>query len=184
MQMDTLGFVELSSIASGIEIADAMLKTANINLIFAKASCPGKYYVLINGQVSNVEKAIKVGADMAKGFLISSLVLPRIHPKVVAAVNMGGDMPEKVEAIGVMEFFSVTSSIIAADTAVKASPVELLDIRLGTGIGGKSFVVVAGDTSAVKTAIDSAASSSRDDGMLVNKVVISRPDKNLLSNLL
>ena len=182
--MDTIGFVELSSIASGIEVADAMLKTANINLIFAKASCPGKYYVLVNGQVSNVEKAVKVGADMAKEFFISSLVLPRIHPKVALAVNMGGEIPDKVDAIGVMEFFSVTSSIIAADTAVKASPVELIDVRLGTGIGGKSFVIVAGDTSAVKTAVESAALSLEDDGMLVNKVVISKPDKNLLPSLL
>ena len=182
--MDTIGFVELSSIASGIEVADAMLKTANINLIFAKASCPGKYYVLVNGQVSNVEKAVKVGSDMAKDFFISSLVLPRIHPKVALAVNMGGEIPDKVDAIGVMEFFSVTSSIIAADTAVKASPVELIDVRLGTGIGGKSFVIVAGDTAAVKTAVESAALSLEDDGMLVNKVVISKPDKNLLPSLL
>jgi len=180
--MDTIGFVELSSIASGMEIADAMLKTANIDLIFAKASCPGKYYVLVNGQVANVQKAIKVGSDIAGGFLVSSLVLPRIHPKVIAAINMSGAIPDKIEAIGIIEFFSVTSSIIAADTAVKASQVELIDVRLGTGIGGKSFVVVSGDTSSVKTAVE-AATSLKDDGMLVNKVVISKPDKKLLSNL-
>ena len=161
-----------------------LLKTANIKLVSAKASCPGKYYVLINGQVSNVEKAVNAGTNMAKGFLVSSLVLPRIHPKVVTAINMGGGMPDKMEAIGVMEFFSVTSSILAADAAVKASPVELIDIRLGTGIGGKSFVLVTGDTSAVKTAVENATFSLKDDGMLVNKTVISRPDKNLLSHLL
>jgi len=180
--MDTIGFVELSSIASGIEIADAMLDTANVNLIFAKASCPGKYYVLINGQVANVQKAVKVGSDMAGGFLVSSLVLPRIHPKVVVAINMSGVIPDKIDAIGVMEFFSVTSSIIAADSAVKAAQVELIDVRLGTGIGGKSFVVVSGDISSVKTAVE-AATSNNDDGMLVNKAVISKPDKKLLSNL-
>jgi microcompartment protein CcmL/EutN len=151
-------------------------------LIFAKASCPGKFYVLVNGQVSNVQKAVKAGADLAGGFLVSSLVLPRIHSKVITAINMAGAMPDKTEAIGVIEFFSVTSSIIAADIAVKATTVDLIDIRLGTGIGGKSFVVVSGDTSSVKTAVE-AATASKDDGMLVNKVVFTRPDKNLLSNL-
>jgi microcompartment protein CcmL/EutN len=180
--MDTIGFVELSSIASGIEIADAMLKTANIDLIFAKASCPGKYYILVNGQLANVQKAVKVGVDMGGGFIVSSLVLPKIHPKVVIAINMSGEIPHKVEAIGVMEFFSVTSSLVAADTAVKAALVDLVDVRLGTGIGGKSFVVVAGDTSSVKTAVE-AATAIKDDGMLVNKVVISKPDKKLVSNL-
>jgi microcompartment protein CcmL/EutN len=181
--MDTLGFVELSSIASGMEIGDAMLKAVDIDLIFAKASCPGKYYIMINGNVANVEKAIKISRDIAGGYLVSSLVLSRVHPKVIAAVNMSG-MPEKTEAIGVMEFFSVTSSIIAADTAVKASPVDLVDLRLGTGIGGKSFVVVSGDTSSVKTAINAAVAGMADDGMLVNKTVISKPDKKLLQALL
>jgi microcompartment protein CcmL/EutN len=180
--MDTLGFVELSSIASGIEIADAMLKTANINVIFAKASCPGKYYVLVNGQVANVQKAVKVASDIAGGFFVSSLVLPKVHPKVITAVNMSGVIPDKIDAIGVMEFFSVTSSIVAADAAVKAATVELIDVRLGTGIGGKSFVVISGDTSSVKTAV-AAATSDKDDGMLVNKVVITKPDKKLLLNL-
>ena len=180
--MDTIGFVEVTSIASGIEVADAMLDTANVNLIFAKASCPGKYYVLVNGQITNVQKAIEVGTDTAGGFLVSSLVLPKIHPKVVVAINMSGVIPDKIDAIGIMEFFSVTSSIIAADAAVKAAAVELVDVRLGTGIGGKSFVIVSGDISSVKTAVE-AATSGKDDGMLVHKAVISKPDEQLLPSL-
>jgi len=180
--MDTIGFVELSSIASGIEVADVMLDTVNVNLISAKASCPGKYYVLINGQIGNVQKAVEVGLDTAGEFFISSLVLPKIHPKVITAINMSGVIPDKIDAIGIMEFFSVTSSIIAADVAVKAAVVDLIDVRLGTGIGGKSFVIVSGDVSSVKAAVE-AATSGNDDGMLVHKVVISKPDEQLLPSL-
>ena len=180
--MDTIGFIEVSSIASGFEVADAMSDTAVINIIFSKASCPGKCYVLISGQIANVQKAVEVGSDIAGEFLISSTVLPRIHPKVVTAINMSGDIPEKVDNIGIMEFFSVTSSIVAADTAVKAAAVDLLEMRLGTGIGGKSFVVVSGDISSVNTALEAAASG--DDGMLVHKVLITKPDRDLLCSLL
>ena len=180
--MDTIGFVETSSIAGGIEAADAMLDIADVKLVFAKASCPGKYYVLVKGQISNVQKSVKAGSDTAREFFVSSLVLPRIHPKVTEAINMSGAIPSKVDAIGVMEFYSVTSSIIAADTAVKAAPVELIDVRLGTGIGGKSFVIVSGDISSVKTAVE-AATSGKDDGMLVHKAVISKPDEQLLPSL-
>ncbi|MDR1377692.1 MAG: BMC domain-containing protein [Synergistaceae bacterium] len=180
--MNTIGFMELSSIARGIEVADSMLKAASVNLMSAKASCPGKYYILINGQIANVEKSIQTGVAQGAGFVVSSLVLPKIHPKVILAVNMAG-IPDKIEAIGVMEFFSVTSSLIAADAAVKAAPVELVDIRLGTGIGGKSFVVLSGDVSSVRSAVDAAAAIRADEGMLVNKTVIARPDKKLLSSL-
>ncbi|EHL2524042.1 BMC domain-containing protein, partial [Listeria monocytogenes] len=39
MKMDTLGFLELNSISKGIEAVDTMLKAANSELIYAKASC-------------------------------------------------------------------------------------------------------------------------------------------------
>lgn len=40
--METIGFLELNSIAKGIEAADAVLKAAEVELIFSKAVCPGK----------------------------------------------------------------------------------------------------------------------------------------------
>ncbi|MDR2551587.1 MAG: BMC domain-containing protein [Treponema sp.] len=180
--MDSIGFLELSSIAGGIEIADAMLKTAQVDLIFAKASCPGKYYILTSGQVSNVEKAVQKGVYMGKGFMVASLVLPRVHPQVIKAINQSV-MPEKPAAIGVMEFYSVMSSIMAADTAVKSANVDLVDLRLGTGIGGKSFVVLTGDTAAVESAVASAVRPQMGSGMLVNKIVIPNPRKELIASL-
>ena len=180
--MDTIGYIEMSSIAGGIEVADSMLKTAQVELVYAKASCPGKYYVMISGTVSGVESAIRQGVTLGKGYLVSSLVIPRLHPQVIKAINMAY-MPEKIAAIGVLEFFDVTSTLLAADTAVKASNVELLDIRLGTGIGGKGFVVLTGDSASVTSSVEAAANNQKESGMLVNKMVISNPDKKLVSSL-
>lgn len=48
-------------------------------------------------------------------------------------------VPEKVHAVGVLEYYSADSIFIAADFAVKAAvDVELLAIQLGTEIAGKS----------------------------------------------
>jgi microcompartment protein CcmL/EutN len=180
--MDTIGFLELSSIAGGIEIVDAMLKVARVDLVYAKASCPGKYYVLLSGKVSDVEKAIGLGVSMGGGFIVASTVIPRVHEQVIKAIN-GTSMPEKPAAIGVMEFYSVMSSIQAADIAVKSANVEILHIRLGTGIGGKSFVVLTGDPASIKSAIDSAIRPQLGSGMLVNKIVIPNPRKELVESL-
>lgn len=181
--MDTVGFLELTSIAGGIEVADAMMKSADVELLFAKASCPGKYYIMISGFVSGVENAIRQGRNLGKGFVVNSLVLPRIHPQVIQAINQSA-IPEKIAAIGVAEFFSVTSAVLAADMAVKSANVELIDVRLGTGIGGKSFVVLTGDTASVSGAVLAAASSQEDSGMLVNHTVIPNPDKAIINSLL
>ena len=44
--METIGFLELNSIAKGMEVADCVLKTAEVKLVFSRAGCPGKYYLL------------------------------------------------------------------------------------------------------------------------------------------
>ena len=44
--METIGFLELNSIAKGVEAADIVLKTAAVNLVFSRSGCPGKYYLL------------------------------------------------------------------------------------------------------------------------------------------
>ena len=44
--MQAIGFLELNSIAKGVEAADAILKTADTDLHFAKMGCPGKFNIL------------------------------------------------------------------------------------------------------------------------------------------
>ncbi len=40
-------------------------------------------------------------------------------------------------SIGVIEFFSVASAVIAADAAAKAADVKMIEVRLAMAIGGK-----------------------------------------------
>ncbi len=180
--MDTIGFVELTSIAKGIEVADAMIKAANTELIFAKASCPGKYYIMIAGNVDSVTASIRQGSLLGDGSIVDTLVLSKIHPQVIKAINMSA-MPKDIKSIGVMEFFSVTAAVLAADVAVKSSLVDLIDIRLGTGIGGKSFVVLTGDVASVNSAVDAGSLAGSESGMLVNKIVIAKPRPELVESL-
>ena len=39
---ETIGFLELNSIARGIEAADIVLKTAEVELLFARGGLPGQ----------------------------------------------------------------------------------------------------------------------------------------------
>lgn len=57
--LETIGFLELNSIAKGVEAADAILKAADTRLLFAKAGCPGKYYILFTGEVAAVRSSLK-----------------------------------------------------------------------------------------------------------------------------
>ena len=133
--MEAIGFLELNSIAKGIEAADFILKTAEVRMLSAKAGCPGKYYILFTGDVAAVKASLEAGKRTGGGHVVDECVIPRVHPQVIKAINMTA-IPERYQAIGVMEFYSVTASVYAADAAVKAADVDLVDVRLGTGIGG------------------------------------------------
>ena len=121
--LETIGFLELNSIAKGVEAADLILKTAEVDLIFAKAGCPGKYYILFTGEVAAVKASLDAGAAIGGNHTVDSCVIPRVHPQVIKAINLAAE-PGTPGAIGVMEFFSVTASVYAADAAVKAADVE------------------------------------------------------------
>lgn len=181
--LETIGFLELNSIAKGIEAADAMLKAAEVRLITAKPSCPGKYNVLICGDVAAVQSSLDAGAATGGANVIDTLVIPRVHPQVIDAINMA-TLPEQVNAVGILEFFDVTASVMGADAAVKAAEITLVEVRLGMGIGGKSFVILTGDVAAVQAAVDAGAVAGEERGMLVSKVVIPSPHPDLFDSLL
>ena len=51
-------------------------------------------------------------------------------------------------------------------------------------LGGKAFVTLTGEVAAVQSAVDSGANVIAEKGLLVNKVVIPQPRKELLSEMI
>jgi microcompartment protein CcmL/EutN len=85
-------------------------------------------------------------------------------------------------ALGIIETFSVASIIEAADAAVKAANVQLLQIHLAMAIGGKGYVTMTGEVAAVTAAVEAGAAFIRNKGLLVNKVVIPQPRPEVLED--
>ncbi|WP_372713479.1 BMC domain-containing protein [Ilyobacter sp.] len=181
--MDTIGIIELNSIARGMEVTDSLLKAADVSLLKASTICPGKYMVIVKGVVAAVKSAVQTGIEIGKENVVESKVISRLDSRVINAVNAATEI-QNLKSLGVLEFFDVTSALYAADSAIKASAVEIIEIRMGYAIGGKSFVTLTGDLSAVKTAIEVGSKVGNENCMLVNKAVIASPSKELLESLL
>ena len=182
MEKNAIGFIELSSIARGIETADVILKAADTKLAFARESCPGKYCILFSGQVSSVDTALAVGVKAAGNFAVDHVMISHVHPEVMKALYRTS-VPAQGGTLGVMEFYSVTAAIYAADCAVKTAQVELLNLRLGTGIGGKSFVALTGDNASVQEAVRVGTLRAGSSGMIVGSAVVSNPSRAVLESL-
>ncbi len=177
---ESIGILELSSIASGFSVQDAVIKAADVELLVARTICPGKYMVVIGGQVGSINAAVEAGVNTSAGFLVDHLILPNIDPAIFPAVSGCVALPEDYNnALGVIETFSAASIIRAADASVKAAGVTLFRVHLSMAVGGKGFLLIAGDVGSVKAAVDAGIEVIKDDGMLVNKVVISGASKEL-----
>lgn len=178
-----IGMVELNSIAQGLEVADGMLKRAEVDLLVAKATCPGKYMVLVSGDVAAVENSVTQGQEIAGVALVDSFIIPNVHESILPALT-ATNVVREIQALGVIEGFSIASLIEAADAAVKAADVEPLRIHIAFGIGGKSYVVLTGEVSAVRAAVAVGAKLLAQRGLLVKDIVIPRPAPSLAESLL
>lgn len=174
MKGSSIGLLELSSIAAGFAVADAMLKAGEVRLLLSRSICSGKYMVLVGGEPAAVGSAVGAGIRAAEGCLIDHVELTNLHPEVLAAI--GRSSPEVPEgALGVVESFNVAALIAAADAAVKSSDVVLRELRLAMALGGKAFALLTGDVASVQSAVAAARWVLCESGVLVNAVVLARP---------
>ena len=175
--------IELTSIAAGFQAADAMLKAAAVEMLLSRSICSGKYMVMVRGDVAAVEAAVSAGIAGCRFAVIDSFVIPNLHEAVFPAIAATTKV-EQLDALGIVESFSVASLIEGADAAAKAADVQLIEVRLAMALGGKAFVTLTGDVAAVESAVAAAAQAIGQKGLLVNKTVIPRPRPELLNEMI
>ncbi len=175
--------VEYKTVSSGITAADLMIKTSNIEIIQSTVICPGKYVIIVTGELSSVTAAVdaakvQLGQQMVDSFVLGN-PCDELFPAIYGAVAV-----ENAKSLGVLETFSVPSILVAADTAAKTSDVTLIELRLARGMGGKSYMLITGDVAAVSAAIEHARQVVGGEGMFLDSTVIPNPDKGLWNTIL
>lgn len=178
--MDTLGILEVNSIPAGIESGDSMLKAAMVELVGAQSVCAGKYIVIVTGSVSAVKSAVEAGVEKAGMSIVDSAVISSLHPQVIPAITATSEV-ESGQAAGIIETFSIAGAVICADVAVKSASVSLGEIRLGRGLGGKSFLTIFGSVSDVSHAVEAATSG---DNIIARAAVIPSPHPDILKSII
>ena len=179
-EISSIGLIELTSVATGFLVEDVMLKAASVQLLLARSICSGKFLIVVSGDVSSVTAALEAGGVAAGPSLIERRQIARVHPAVLAAISNAVDVdPRQLRSIGVIETFSAASIIEVADAAVKSANVTLLRVHLAMALGGKGFVLMAGDVASVQAAVAAGSRVAAEDGMLVGRGVIAAPSEEL-----
>jgi len=174
-----IGMIELTTVSSGFSAADQMAKAADVEILQAEVTCPGKFVALVTGEISAVRAAVDAAAGMFGDKVIDTFVLGNPHEAIFPAIY-GTAKIEKVDAMGILETYDVAAMIVAADIAAKTAIVDLMELRLAKGMCGKSYMTITGSVSAVTAAIESARAAAGDKGMFLDSQVIARPSEKLI----
>lgn len=175
--------IEYKTVATGMKAADLMLKTAEIEIIEAQTVCPGKYIIIVTGDLSAVTASVDAAKTQCSLHLIDSFILGNPHDSIFPAIY-GATEVQEIKALGIVETFTVASMIVAADEAAKSAEVQLIELRLARGMCGKSYMTLTGELAAVQAAIDRSLQATEKDGMLIDYTVIANPDKKLCKSIL
>lgn len=172
MSNRAIGLVEHKSIPLGVESANAMLREADVKLIFSSPVCPGKYVTIIEGTTDTVKRALQKAERIAGEFLLDSQLILNPNEQVCPAIT-GTTQVDKVENVGIVETMGAVASVKAGDLAAKSSPVLLMEIRIARGLGGKSFVIFCGELTSVKNAVAVCLREIGEEGGITGSTVVS-----------
>ena len=178
-----IGMVEYKTVSSGMRAADQMVKTAEVEILQADTVCPGKFMVIISGDLSAVKASVEAASAVDAEQLIDTFVLGNPHDSIFTALYGASEIGTP-NALGVLETFSAAAAIVAADTAAKTALVDLIELRLARGMCGKSYLLLTGEVAAVTAAIERAANEAGENGMFLDSSVIPNPDPKMWQSIL
>jgi microcompartment protein CcmL/EutN len=173
-----VGLLEITSIAKGLQTADAVLWESSVELLFCEPVSPGKLVLLFTGEVEEVRSSMRRGMEVAGEELAEQILIPNLETSVLEALH-GRLSSAGGRALGVIETSTLGATLLAADVAVKTAAVVPVELRLGNQIGGKAFVTLAGEVGDIRAAVAAGAAIAEERGHLVREVVIAGPHPDL-----
>ena len=178
----SIGVIELKNIPKGVEATDAALKSAGVEMVSAHPSCPGKYELILTGSISNVTAAVSHVLAKFESYVIDSSIMGRIDEQVITAL-FGTQTGERKGSLGLIETFSAATAIKAADIAVKTARVQIFDLRVSRGMGGKGVVMLTGEVGDVTAAVEAGSAYAQGQGMLSSNSIIAAPHADLWNQM-
>lgn len=173
-----IGLIETCSIARGMVVCDAMVKRAEVDVLDAYTVSPGKFVILVAGEVAEVSEAMAAGMTAAAEELLDDLFLPHPHDRLVPAIRRV-PLSVEVQGVSIFETSTIAATLLAADAAVKAAEVDLLEVRLATGIGGKAYFLLSGPLHELQAAM-AAGLQGIEAERVIKTEIIARPHPDFL----
>jgi len=174
-----VGLLELAGIAPGYVVANEVGKQTSVDFWVADTLCPGRFLLVIFGDTASVQMAMEMAVNLAKDEILSEGILANIDAEVFRALQSPGKVAAH-QALGIVETLAIAPAILAADGALKTAQVELVELRITGGMGGKALVCFAGEVNAVQVAL-AHIRNLVDPVALASSVLLASPHPELVA---
>jgi microcompartment protein CcmL/EutN len=178
-----IALIEFSSIAAGTFAADKMVKRAPVELLRAGTVQPGKYVILIGGGTAEVEESYREAVQAASAEILDEVLLPQVHPRVVTALEGERAFGGGYDSLVVLETSTMAAIVRATDAAAKGAQVDVAELRIGSGLGGRGLAMLTGKLTDVEAAAEIAGHSLAGRNVTLCHSIVSNVHEQFASRL-
>lgn len=173
-----LAMLEIADVPAGFLALDALAKEATVAVIAAGTVQCGHFLIAFAGEVEPVELSYDRATTVAERAMVDSVLLPYAEPRILPALRDGKPrFPQPGDALGVVQTGSSPTLLRAVDAALKGAAVELCELRVAEGLGGRGLAMLWGDQHDVQAAIEHAAAAfGRGRGAGCSTAVVANAD--------
>lgn len=153
-----VALVEITDVPTGLLSLDALAKEATVTILSAGTVQCGRFLIAFAGEVEPVEMSFEKAVSVAEKALLDSVLLPYAETRILPALADGrARRPRNGDSLGVLQTGSSPTLLRAVDAALKGADVELLELRIAEGLGGRGLAMVWGHQHDVQAAIEHAS---------------------------
>jgi microcompartment protein CcmL/EutN len=157
-----LAMLDLGNVPQGLRALDRLAKEASVTVLSAGTIQGGRYLVLFAGEVEPVQRSFHRASEGAGAALVDSVLLPFAEERIAPAIQRGTvRWPAPGDTLGVLQNGTPPTLLAAVDAALKGANVELVELRVGDGLGGQAIASVWGETPDVEAALELADGAAR-----------------------
>jgi microcompartment protein CcmL/EutN len=177
-----IALIELSGIAAGAFAADKMVKRAPVELLHAGTVHSGKFLILIGGGTAEVEESYREGMQAAPSDILDEVLLPGVHSQVFTALGGARSFGSQGSLV-VLETSTIAAIVRATDAAAKGAQINVSELRLGNGLGGRGVAILTGELSDVEAAADIAGESLAGRNVTLCQSIVSNVHEQFASRI-
>ncbi|MCA9707492.1 MAG: BMC domain-containing protein [Myxococcales bacterium] len=152
-----LAMLDIDDVPRGMLALDILVKEAEVDVYAAGTVQAGRYLLLFGGEVAPVELSYDKAVAAAEPGLRDTVLLPDAEPRIAPAIlDAARRWPCPGDTLGVLQAGTSPTMLRAVDAALKGAEVDLVQLRVADGLGGRAIATLWGQTHDVEAALELA----------------------------